>query len=554
MSPSLLDSMEYLRRRKFYGPELLPLPTHLLYPFKHINSKIAGLMRNAWRKNIIAKFININPSLGIEGSLNILPIKLVALATILCSLIICTRHPLKRAVPSLIVFIAPFLGTLNRRGNDVFVALFSCFFIKTISDGHFWMGTLFYSLTVSCDLYCMVLWPAFFYIRMKSLFYFSADLKNGAWSMCKEAMKTFLQLLLVPNALLIMSIAIDLNVRNRHSTNGASMYSLNFNTNLEKFSKSKSFGADETKNNRFLMDRSVVSLFNIKHKKFVIDEEENRYFEIQKVHDKDFSDEEPRFIKNGDTIKFNIEGTERYLGLKIENKDDKFNTAAFKAWEDEDATWRVECEGYLQADSTTVRFVHGPTGLFMGSRKIKASGDKAGVLEMHGSVYGEKSSRDYLILENENHPYFIENFMDERCREKSSGFKKMSRLEMLIEHLKMIGKYSNEGAISCFKDAHEDAFIFAFTSVYRKWTFAGTLFLTVILLVHSFKIHIFKQWGKLDEDDDPLHNILTIVVISNLLCTAVFGMNYAFILYSCALYNLYKFSQGNVSNSESKSK
>lgn len=305
--------------------------------------------------------------------------------------------------------------------------------LTTIYDSIFIPMTLFIGVALSVRFFMMAIDP-------------KNDVEKTVWNY----IKTMGILLIQPMVFLFAISAIDLNFKNRHS-DLALNYSIPFQASLKNFNIYKGFikGHDSIENelnssHQYVMDRSIISLLNKKHKVFfdIKDTIESskefvEFCEIHKIHEDEFDNEGPRFIANGDTVKFKHLIDEKFVGIKRNDPDEKFVSLKIDNSEDDSDLWEVICDGYLRAWSSEVVFKNLNSGDFLSVRMVKNDG------QIRGSYHSEPSSRVFYIARNTNHPFYIENFIDEKARSTVTQFKKYGMIRMIIEYIKTIDIKAN---------------------------------------------------------------------------------------------------------------
>lgn len=197
---------------------------------------------------------------------------------------------------------------------------------------------------------------------------------------------------------------------------------------------------------KFVMDRSVTSLISLKHKSFFINSEvvsgiqEFTFFStIHKIHKDDFVDEEPRFIKNGDIIKFQSLKNDLFIGSARTDSEVKFVKITQGTYVDDEDLWEVVCDGYLHARETEVQFKHVKSGEWLCAKMDNK------IASLYASAYSEKYSRVFIIGNNKNHDYFRANFKDYRSNEKVKRFTGYGFIQMFFDY---ISKIENDNTFS----------------------------------------------------------------------------------------------------------
>lgn len=247
----------------------------------------------------------------------------------------------------------------------------------------------------------------------------------------------------LPLLALIAISSVDLLVRNTH-TDASLSFSIPFQASLKNFNIIKGFEkghpkdyTEEPASSLYVMDRAQISLLNKKHKAFFslkksVDGSKkfSKFGEIHKIHREEFEDEEPRFIKNGDHVKFKNVDEDGFLGVKRTDVNAKFLTPKIDDFEESEDLWEVVCDGYLKARSTEVKFVNISSGDPLCAKMLKSTP------KMHASYFSEVGSRIFYIADAYNHPYYKKTFKDPKATESIRKFKSSGPASMLLEYLR----------------------------------------------------------------------------------------------------------------------
>lgn len=293
---------------------------------------------------------------------------------------------------------------------------------------------------------------------------------------------------IVPIIVALSFISMDLIIRNSHSQ-AALEYSIEFQASLKNFDIQKGFekahvGSTKTeKTDLYVMDRSIISLLNAKHHTFfsldgVIKSsaEPMMFCEIHKVHPTEFTDEEPRFIQNGDIVKFRDLNTNMFLGWTVTDSKNKFRNIFLGEIPEKGDFWVVETDGYLRARTNKVKFRSIKSSDYLCARRMK----KQGALSV--SYNADEYSKFFYITENTNHAHYKENFENELARKTVVDFTKLSFSNRLLEYLCTINPKFN------------------FNSQDKKSTNAlDIIFIALIILssITLFTIYVVsKKYGK----------------------------------------------------------
>ncbi|KAI4291550.1 hypothetical protein PAPHI01_0824 [Pancytospora philotis] len=391
---TLVRSAEFLHRREVYGLPNSPLPAYLL------------LLLSLGHPATAAACIK-------------LALCCIAYAS---TLQIFKKSYGRSSVIYTLLLLAPFAYHVlaERIGNMSFAVPFAALAVKALLLEQHWRACTYIAMALSCDVRTCVFLLAFSCSRAFSLYKYAIDHTNTPRQISARGLAALVQVA-VPLLGLFVGTTVDMHMRTNFGPHAAE-YSLGFQTALKGFSMERAASLDRTmggtalaadaasSTDAYVMDRSIISLVNLKHRTFINHPSEQNTgrvcsFEIQKIHQEDFSGEEPRFIENGDTIKLRHIDSDTFLGIqKAPEGSEKFADAYFGEFENDHDMWRVECDGMLRARSELLRLVHTGTGLVLCCTKSGRS------TSLHGSVYAEKSSRLFCIVSNSNHTFFKTNF------------------------------------------------------------------------------------------------------------------------------------------------
>lgn len=195
------------------------------------------------------------------------------------------------------------------------------------------------------------------------------------------------------------------------------------NKELKKYAENTSKILSET--HKYIMDRSEVNLLNIRHlysfKNLI----------VEKIHENTDIEEEDRYIKYGDHCKIyrytsvdenNSGSRKEYLSL-FEEKDqsDKFLLSKWISDGDDAKTMFVfeKLENLSEKESDFVvsripfRIKHINTNEYL---CLKYD------MELYWSVNARKISYQFMFEINENHPYYLKHFTDNKCRENKKYY------------------------------------------------------------------------------------------------------------------------------------
>lgn len=414
-------SLAYLSERRFVGPNPLPLPSYLIF--------VLGMGR----------------SLGICRHISVL---LAFIAKFAIGKVILSHSKGRLILPLIFAAVSTLCSPISPSSDAHFAELFMGLAIRAIMASEYLQISCYLGLALCCDSFGLILLSVALLKALHDLYNKMINPENGCKIIVGESLKILGSIFVLPICFFIAAVATDLMVRNRHSDMSLN-YSIPFQSSLKHFDVEKGFSRghssrllpkeESTETHQYVMDRSIISLLSKKHKSFFkIDDavggstEFVHFCEIHKIHEAEFDTEEPRFIKNGNYIKFKDLSEDRFIGAERKDSDTKFVDLYLGNFESDEDLWEVECDGYLRARSTEARFRNVKSGDYLSARKIKST------TQLTSSYYSEDGSRVFYIAANENHEYYKVSFKDSRARSTIKSFPKMSWMSMLVEYIRFI--------------------------------------------------------------------------------------------------------------------
>lgn len=477
LSDNIWNSILSIYSRTIYAPVLLPLPSYILYPLYYLTTSKLILSLFQFIFGILSTALLYNLYYQLHKHVHKPLILLFAL-------IICPVH----------------LVCIFEKNNAVSLLFINLAFYHILQSNEL-CASLLVGIATSSSFYAVSTLIYFIYYKLVKLYKFSVNPKNSVMSIFKKLTVMIIQVLLIPVIIFILSVCIDLSVRN-NSSNYSANYSLKFQTRLNNFNiDGKINNFDEplklnTSNsktedvNMYVIDRSIISLINIKHKSFLLNESstdqeiKSNFFEIQKVFSEEFDDEEPRFIKNGDIVKMKYVNEEKYLGVKKDTTDKKLKEVIFAEFENDDDLWKVECNGYLTARSQFIQLMHVNKGIYLGCSRIYNN------LIIHASHYSDKKSRLFCIANNTNHLYFKHNFSDLRANSIIEDFTKLTFVEAFFEYISaIISNTKDEWIIFKNEVTNNKSFTKNLSKIACIYSLILLFILTVMLIINN----VFKN-------------------------------------------------------------
>lgn len=494
---TIQDSLLHLYGRNFYGTNLLPLPSYIVY------------------------------ALGLGASVKIYRFTIFCVAFLSKMIIgnlILRKHRGRHILSFFFAITCLYLQPGLYNDNYHFFELFIC--MSLLKSQNYLQLSILLGLAASSDTIGFV-FQVIFLVKYFSKFF--SKLSNPKIK-CKDTIlefsKIFLVLLSIPVFLFVSILFADLEIRNNHSPKSYH-YSIPFQSALKNFNIANGFetssghaSATEPSlyTDYYVMDRSVISLVSTHHTSFFNFDQAVKstssfddFCEIHKIHNEDFEDEGPRFIQNGDYVKLQSIISKAFIGVVRDDGDKKFIDLKYGEFEDDEDIWEVECDGYLRARESLVRFKSTKTGDYLSVRKIKSQAS------IFASYYSSHNSRNFYIAGNKNHDYFIDNFEDPRAASKTKDFPKLNRFKRLLEFLKGLKFFSNDlknGKNMLFK---------------QKFTAIAGVFIAIFLMAN----HISKNRYNLHIVFSELTNLISICSITVFLSSMFFGLRLRLILSLC---------------------
>ncbi|ELA41503.1 uncharacterized protein VICG_01487, partial [Vittaforma corneae ATCC 50505] len=309
--------------------------------------------------------------------------------------------------------------------------------------------------------------------------------KNSVLKTLLGGLKPTALFILLPIIFLAAFISFDLHVRNTHSQESLG-FSLPFQSSLKNFDITQGFINSHSPNNSletdlYVMDRSIISVMSKKHNAFFSIGESvegskkfTRFCEIHKIHGQDFDDEEPRFIKDGDYVKFKHIEEDKFVGMKRNDSDQKFVELSAGTFESDEDLWQIVTDGYLKTRFSEVEFKNVNSGDQLCAKMVKDQPS------LNASFYSDVKSRVFYIADNVNHDYFKANFHDYRTRITTNEYPTHSFFKKLQEYLSTVNLKFNSVA--------ENA-----SGLKKSWCMMPGLLSIFILLINGIAARRWKS-------------------------------------------------------------
>lgn len=327
------------------------------------------------------------------------------------------------------------------------LALFGCYCaLYTLVRRWYVTACLLITAAICHDFAAISVLPFFIYTRLHQCYRAALQPRNSLLRACARLFIITPAWIGLPASAFILSLASTLTASPQHS--GMALdYSFGFQAALSGFSAEVFHKTTLDAPRRlaatdlYVMDRSVISLLNTHHRRFVLPPAYPasigpQALEIHKVHIQGSaeSEEESRFIKGGDFVRIVARDTEQALGVLPDSMthslqvEEKLKAVAFGVHKDERDMWVVECTGPLTARRMEFQLRSTATGLFLGASV------KGKQLGLHASVYSALRTRQFLIADNTNHPFFVDEFADTRTRSQVTEFIAAPFTKRLVEY------------------------------------------------------------------------------------------------------------------------
>lgn len=417
----LKEHVQSIFNRTFYGINPLPLPSYIL----------SSLF-----------LFNVVPSLPFINTMLFLISKLLTLSLI--------DHRSIKNILNIFLFmiLSSFEFIKSTSINSYFAVIFTVITLKHFLNQNYFLMCFFLSLLTVTDTSFTCIMFSLAITLFINTYNKLIDPKNNVKKTVIHSLKILSLILVVPMTFYFGFISSDLLIRNRHSKNGLS-FSLPFQSTLENFDISQGFTDGHIKGSRketdlYVMDRSIISMMSKKHNSFFTINDDIKgsksykiFCEIHKIHSSDFEDEEPRFIKDGDFVKFKHITEDKFVGMKRKDPSDKFIDLSIGVFENDEDLWKVSTDGYLKTLSSEVEFINVASGDNLCAKVVN---DKPNI---YGSFYSEVKSRIFYIAGNLNHEYFRDNFHDYKVRMATTEYSRHSFIKKLIEYLKTLDFKNN---------------------------------------------------------------------------------------------------------------
>ncbi|KAM0686087.1 Protein O-mannosyltransferase 2 [Conglomerata obtusa] len=285
----------------------------------------------------------------------------------------------------------------------------------------------------------------------------------GKNSVAMSTIHVAISFILVPLMVYVCTFYTYFMFQNKY-TNAASIFSLHFQGQLENNYLEES--------DRYLVDRSLVTLTNTENKVYIKSEaknykkgseqqivyaesykDEKAIWKIIKIHvdpdDVPMTDEKRNFfVRNGDYIKLVHVLTDRYLhshNIESENSCNKKlkEVSCYGGFRevvtDDNDYWIVQSDTeYVMTRISNFKLLHVKTGTFLGVKTaISINSDERH--EVYTSVEGAKQFRNFIFEDNRIDEHHRTTNKDDRIQHKIKNYGKLPFLKKFIEyHSKML--------------------------------------------------------------------------------------------------------------------
>ncbi|AFN83182.1 dolichyl-phosphate-mannose protein O-mannosyltransferase-like protein [Encephalitozoon romaleae SJ-2008] len=284
------------------------------------------------------------------------------------------------------------------------------------------------------------------------LFSFVVNPANRIRKAVLKLAKGIAAFILLPASVYTLSFLIHYSIQQQY-TDDAEKFSIEFQATLK--------GSVQEPADRYLMDRSIVTIFNQKHLTYLNmkggtpscsdQRTESSMWMMIKVHPTNSTgnvEEEGRYINHGDLVKLVELGSSMCLRVSNEDTEDKFKKVIGFTQQDNEADeediWQIIGDGPVVSRSSLIRFRHYKTAMDLcvrNLRKLEEEAKRNGVEKVvGGSLYSDNKSRLFYISDNRNHDSFKKNFKDGRPKETILSFPQKSFIQKMVEHHKKLMK------------------------------------------------------------------------------------------------------------------
>jgi len=411
----LLQAVASIANRTFFGINPLPVPLYILYPLDLIKKipdlKSVGFVLLVTNKAIMLSYMN-------KGTMK------------------CILNCLGFLMASLLLHIR------NTSLHMYFAEIFSFLALRLFLEERYNLMSLLLFLLCCTDTLFLPVAGLLSIVSAVKTYEKLIDHRNNVRKTLCGGLVVLSKVTVIPILLSVGLIWLDMLVRNRHSKESTS-YPIEFQATLVNFDVSQGFSnahkpSAPVETDAYVMDRSIITIMSKKHNAFFTVTPKgvigSRNFpqpcKIHKVHEADFEDEEPRFIKNGDYVKLvPMDGSDDVLTMNRSATDTKFVDLTVESANGNASEWKVVTDGYLKARFSTVSFVNEKSGDHLSARII------SGKPVLSGSLYSELESRKFYITDNTNHEYFKVAFVDYRASLTTESYPTLSRVRKLLVHL-----------------------------------------------------------------------------------------------------------------------
>ncbi|KHN69592.1 hypothetical protein M896_060930 [Ordospora colligata OC4] len=289
-------------------------------------------------------------------------------------------------------------------------------------------------------------------LYLTSMFSFVTDSRNALRTAMCMVFKRAIVFVAVPMSIYLLSFYAQYAIQNIHSEH-AKGFSIEFQASLH--------GSTNTPSDKYLMDRSNVSILNQKHRSYLVmkdgmltcseHQDSSSTWTIIKLHlmsSKESSTEEDRYIQNGDLVKIVNTDTAMCLRVASQDKEDKFKSvvgfAQAESQADEDDIWQVIGDSYIFSRTSLIRFKYYKTSAELCVRNLCTNndGDNSGgpndkkelLQSADASLHSSHDSRLFYISDNRNHEFFRARFSDGRPKQSVFYFPAKGLFAKTVEH------------------------------------------------------------------------------------------------------------------------
>ncbi|ADM11695.1 dolichyl-phosphate-mannose protein O-mannosyltransferase-like protein [Encephalitozoon intestinalis ATCC 50506] len=395
--------------------------------------------------------------------------------------------------------------------NEMFSICFLAGGIVQIKKKRSFTSGILIGLSVASSWASLCILPPLAIFYGIELFSFAANPVNRLSKAFQKLFKGIIAFAVIPASIYFLSFLVHYSIQNQHARD-AEKFSVEFQATLK--------GSMHEPTDKYLMDRSIVTILNQKHNVYLNMKEgipscsgqkaEDSMWMIIKVHSNHSGgevEEEGRYINHGDLVKMVEFGSNMCLRVVNEDTEDKFRKVLGFVQEDNEANeediWQIIGDGPVVSRNSLVRFRHYKTAMDLCIRSLRRSeesedGENTIEKGVSGSLYSDNKSRLFYISDNRNHDFFKKNFEDGRPKEEVLNFPQKGFMSKMFEHHRKLIKTSSgwkwgSPGYSMLHLQSGERYLMKHDIVFNIFTVVSSFLFPVVLLAN----HI--SWKKYDK-------------------------------------------------------